>query len=85
MKAVIVAFNQEKALEEAFSVIVKPLHNLREGLFEALARTCSKTAVQMVRLAGDGACCRILVRADLALTSGGAGRGCGAWSQPAQH
>ena len=73
--------------QEVFSVIVKTSRNLREGLFEALqwTWTCSKTAVQMVRLGGDGACCRILVRADPALTSGGAGRGCGAWSQPAQH
>ena len=78
MKVLIGTFNQEKALIGAFSVIVKTSRNLREGSFEALPRTCSKTAVQMVRLAGDGACCRILVRADLALTSGGAGRGCGA-------
>ena len=68
--------NQEKALVGAFSVILKTSCNLREDSFEALPRTCSKTAltaVQMVRL--DGACCRML--GDLALTSGGAGRGCG--------
>ena len=35
MKAVVAAFNQEKALEGAFSVIT----NLRMELFEALLRT----------------------------------------------
>ena len=36
MKAVVAAFNQEKALVGTFSVIVKSSHNLREGSFEAL-------------------------------------------------
>ena len=37
MKAVVAAFNQEKALVGAFSVIT----NLRMELFEALASTCT--------------------------------------------
>ena len=36
MKAVVAAFNQEKALVGAFSVVVKTSRNLREGSFEAL-------------------------------------------------
>ena len=37
MKAVVAAFNQEKALVEAFSVIT----NLRMELFEALVSECA--------------------------------------------
>ena len=37
MKAVVATFNQEKALVQAFSMIVKL--KLREGLFPALATT----------------------------------------------
>ena len=40
MKAVVAAFNQEKALVGAFSVITK----LRMDLFEALPRSCSPVA-----------------------------------------
>ena len=43
MKAVVAAFNQEKALVGAFSVIT----NLRMELFEALACTSSVTAADM--------------------------------------
>ena len=51
MKAVIAAFNQEKALVGAFSVIT----NLRMELFEALFPSCvSAAAAEIIRL-----CCRL--------------------------
>ena len=45
MKAVVAAFNQEKALVGAFSVIT----NLRMELFQALARTCCQNVVSVSR------------------------------------
>ena len=44
MKAVVAAFNQEKALVGAFSVIT----NLRMELFEALLATVSRLPVRMI-------------------------------------
>ena len=44
MKAVLAAFNQEKALVEAFSVIT----NLRMELFEALVDTAPEDFIQIV-------------------------------------
>ena len=47
MKAVVAAFNQEKALVGAFSVIT----NLRMELFEALASTQHRLSLSRVRVA----------------------------------
>ena len=46
MKAVVAAFNQEKALVGAFSVIT----NLRMELFQALVSSCSEDEVSRVNL-----------------------------------
>ena len=49
MKAVVAAFNQEKALVGAFSVIT----NLRMELFEALARSVSVRVVTAVAMGAN--------------------------------
>ena len=49
MKAVVAAFNQEKALVGAFSVIT----NLRMELFEALMLTFGRPSVQCIRQTRD--------------------------------
>ena len=55
MKAVVAAFNQEKALVEAFSVIT----NLRMELFEALVAQCGsvRNILQGKRAAVQAAAC----------------------------
>ena len=50
MKAVVAAFNQEKALVGAFSVIT----NLRMELFEALVRNTAGDDVHLLRGRGGG-------------------------------
>ena len=59
MKAVVAAFNQEKALVGAFSVII----NLRMELFEALDRKVSGTAAKLSRRAAYHHC-TLLVAVD---------------------
>ena len=49
MKAVVAAFNQEKALEGAFSVIT----NLRVELFEALVYLLHVVSFDLVLLLGE--------------------------------
>ena len=52
MKAVVAAFNQEKALVGAFSVIT----NLRMELFEALISTAAADATDPAHLLSVGQC-----------------------------
>ena len=79
MKAVVAAFNQEKALVGAFSVIT----NLRMERFEALAWTRLKSAQYLLHQSGQAAGCwgELLVSKFNLMPDKGLGHGSRGWAE----